>query len=512
MKNNIAKTILTIDVGTSSMRGILFSSAGRILHSSQTSYFPTCNEDTSEISAATLSDALLSVCKNCASFSQNSNLEICGLSLTSQRSSFLPIDKDGLPLSNFITWQDRRCLPICSSLKDYNDSIFEKTGLFLSHIPLAPKLMWYILNQPELEKKTARYLTIADYLLHFMTGEYKTDYTYGSRTLLMDIHTLSWDDDLLRLFHVKREKLCKLVPQGSIIGTLTESFAKLSGLTSGLPVVSAGGDQQCSTLGALCVNAGDMLITVGTGSYVAALTDKMQLDNNSIICGVSAIPGQYQLEATILAGADIFNWYHKTFYSDCSDYDNINMEISASPIGANGLIALPHFRGKGSPNWNPNATGLFYGVNSDCRRGDFARSIIEGIAFEIAENLAFLGKSINADSKTEHAFSKNQDSANVIRIAGGLTNSPVLNQIITNICGHQIESCTTNETTAVGAFLSARVALGFSGNFQDAVSTIHTQHLEFTKSHTYYPDTASMVEYEVIKEKRKKIYADLFTQ
>ena len=171
-------TILVVDVGTSSARGILYEPDGKKRFSARVSYTPVRDDQSSEISPRVLSDAFVSVIKQCADYARLSGLSILCLSLTAQRSSFLPVDADGAPLTNFMTWQDTRSLPICDSLKEYNAFIYRKTGMSLSHVPLAPKLTWFIVNHPSIDKRTAKYLTIADYLIqhdHKITGVDSSD-------------------------------------------------------------------------------------------------------------------------------------------------------------------------------------------------------------------------------------------------------------------------------------------------------------------------------------------------
>jgi len=484
-------TILVVDVGTSSARGILYEPDGKKRFSARVSYTPVRDDQSSEISPRVLSDAFVSVIKQCADYARLSGLSILCLSLTAQRSSFLPVDADGAPLTNFMTWQDTRSLPICDSLKEYNAFIYRKTGMSLSHVPLAPKLTWFIVNHPSIDKRTAKYLTIADYLIYFMTGAYCTDYTYGSRTLLMDIRALSWDPELLELFHVDERKLCPLVPQGSVVGEITREFSDLTGLPRRIPVVTAGGDQQCGALGAGRAADGETLITVGTGTYITTVSDNLLLNDQLIINGVSAIPGKYQLESFILTGADFFDWYKRTFYPDSGDYAEIDRDAANSPLGSNGIITLPYFRGKGSPNRNPNAAGLFYGTRPDCGRGDFARSILEGIIFEIDENL--------------HMTKEVSEKSEVTLVTGGLSNFPLFNQTLANISGREIETTSTSEAASTGALLSAAAAARVYDSLEAAMNA-----LVRVPGQRYYPDSEARGRYDAIRAKRKDIYKRLF--
>ena len=146
-------------------------------------------------------------------------------------------------------WQDKRTIVYEEKLKDSQDIIFAKTGSRINPVFSACKMAWIRENQPELYQKAFKLAVIPDYLMRIMTGGFYTDYTYGSRSLLMNLKSCSWDEELLEIFGVDREKLCELIPPAGTAGRLLPSVASAVGLTAGIPVVSAGGDQQCAALG-----------------------------------------------------------------------------------------------------------------------------------------------------------------------------------------------------------------------------------------------------------------------
>lgn len=485
--------ILTIDIGTSSMRGIIYDIAGNSYCSKQFPYSPIYwDHQYVELSPAILTSALFLIMNHCSKYAYAHSIHLCGIAITSQRSSFIPVNHRGEPLQNIIMWQDQRTSQLCSHLANEKEKIYKKTGLTLSTVPLAPKIMWFVEHCIDTDHKTYKYLTIVDYLIFVMTGKYVTDYTYGSRTLLMDLESKTWNQDLLDIFHIKEEKLCRLIPQSSIIGSTTNDFNTLAGLVDSLPVITAGGDQQCSTLGAFCLKHGDTLATIGTGSYLTTISDDIKLTDSNLTCGVSAIPGKYHLEACVLAGSTTYNWYRTTFYPDSIGYDNINHDARLSPAGSQGIITLPHWCGKGSPDWNSSATGLFYGIHPGTQRGDFARSILEGIAFELNDSLIDLQTKIS----TSHC----------IKLTGGLTNIDFFNQLQANIYGCPTSTFKTKESTSLGALISGVCALNIYENFNFAVSAIKKNYVETN----YFPNKKHRFLYEQIKKKRRFIYQQLF--
>ncbi|NTV91686.1 MAG: glycerol kinase, partial [Clostridiales bacterium] len=349
-------------------------------------------------------------------------------------------------------------------------------------------------------RKAFKLLVIPDYLVHFMTGSFVTDYTYGSRTSLMNLETLQWDDEILEIFGLHKSKLCELVDQGRVCGFTTSAFSALTGLAEGTPVVSAGGDQQCAALGAGVIDNGAVQITTGTGSFLLLSSDEIILDPQmQSICNVSSVPGKYVVENSILTTSSIYAWFRNNFYPECASegdgLDKLNREASASPAGANGLILLPHFRGRGSPDWNPAAKGMFYNVGLDTTRGDFARSILEGIAAEITENLGRL----------EKLLSVNGGEISNITVGGGLTNFELFNHIQADFINRRLTLSCNREASALGAWVSAAVALGFH---QTPYSALKEAEIGIEK-HSYEPVEENATIYGNSLVLRKRLYETL---
>lgn len=242
--------ILVIDVGTSSMRGILFTHTGQLLTEKQIFYSVSYLENSwAEQEASDWENALYEIIKTVAGEADKNQWNIDAVTITSQRSSVIPVDMSIHPLCSAIMWQDKRTNDICERLAPLNDIIFALCGSRVNPVFSASKMTWIKENRPEIFKKTYKFLVIPDYLIYLMTGELRTDYTYGSRSLLMNIHNHQWDSELLNIFQVDKEKLCDLIEPGSICGKITKEFAELTGCPEGIPVITSGGDQQCGAIG-----------------------------------------------------------------------------------------------------------------------------------------------------------------------------------------------------------------------------------------------------------------------
>lgn len=488
--------IAVIDVGTSSMRGILYNEAGEILHIHQIRYsVHYLNETFAEQNPDDWKSSLYKIGKNLAEWADTNNKKIDGLSLTSQRSSVIPIDKYTHPLSPAIMWMDKRNTSICSELKYAEKLIVKKTGARVNDVFSGSKMTWIKRNQPEIYKAAYKLLTIADYLALLMTGEFKTDHTYGSRSSLMNIRTRQWDDELLKLFEIDKGKLCDLISPGEILGTTTKEFFQATGIRQGTPLVSAGGDQQCAALGLGIIQTGDMELTTGTGAFLLAYSDRVpeNLEDN-VICGAHAEKGKYVLESSIISCCSLYDWFKEQFYSNDKDYDSINQDILQSVPGANGCIALPYFQGRGTPDWNTKAAGCFLNLTLKTTKQDMARSLLESIAMEAANNIDVLENYVGNTDK--------------IHISGGLTNFSSFNQIQADVYQKKLIKSQNPEQTSLGGLINALVALKCQKDYPSALNLVKKNE----ESLIYHPDKKNLLVY---KEKRmhmnkfyKKLYLD----
>jgi len=476
------------------MRGSLFDEHGEAQTTSQASYCPCyLGDGLVEQNPETWAAALFAVTREIVQWSERSNASIDAVSVTAQRSSAIPVDQNGVPLYNAIMWQDLRSSQICNSMQAHTAAVYEKTGLRISPVFAAPKFSWFQQQEPCIYRNAYKLLVIPDYLIFLMTGKFVTDFTYGSRTLLMDLHSLEWDDDLLKLFKLDKEKLCCLKRQGSVIGHTTESFKSRTGIRIGTPVVTAGGDQQCAALGAGVMKNGSVQVTTGTGSFVIASSDELKLDPEMrVLCNVSAIPGKFILEASILTTSALYSWIANTLYGEGAGkseiFHRLEEEANSSPVGSNGVITLPYFQGRGSSDWNTLAKGSFSNITLATTRGDLARSVLEGIAAEIAENVDLL---------VEH-----RGEIDTVLVAGGLTNLPLFNQIQADMYNRSILLPSNKETTSLGAWVSAAVALGIHTTYASAweVAT------KGSSAMTYSPIEKNVEIYQRLKADKEHLY------
>lgn len=483
--------ILALDIGTTSMRGILYDESGSTLGIKSCLTPLIFVGEYIEQSAETFHNSLIEICKDIQQYG-----EVDAISITAFRSAPALIDKDGNALSNFIMWQDTRNKEICERCACKNESVYNTTGANINAVFTATKITWLKENMPEAYEKAYKALVVPDYLINFMTGAWTSDRTYGSRTSLMNIKTLEWDDEMIELFNLDKEKLPELVDVGTVVGKTHKAFEEKTGIKEGTPVVSSGGDQQNGALGLGEFDSSSLVINCGTGSFIISVIDEPYLTNHSMICNVSAIRNKYTVESNVLASAAALNWLIKELYPDLwhdgnADFEAFNDLAKSSPVGANGIVCVPLFQGCGTRDWNLNARASFSNLCLSNTRADLARAMFEGIAAEIAKSVQTLPE-VSRNAKT-------------VFVGGGLTKSEFFNQVLADMLGKQLCRYSDSQATAIGAFINAAVELGLYPDYQTAFNTIRKD----SETYVYEPNMENHEFYKKYINKTEKVYEDL---
>lgn len=476
--------VLVLDVGTTSMRGILYDQTGAKLSWHQLPCHPQFSdngwvtEDPKDWSGNTIE-----IMRHIAGeISADTTIDV--ISITSQRSSIIPVDGSGTPLMDTIMWQDKRNLEICKELSYYNKKIFGKTGSLVNAVFSGSKMTWVRKNCPDIYEKVHKFVNIPEYINFIMTGEYVSDYTYASRSGLFNIKKRCFDPILLDLYEVEADKLCRLIEPGSVAGYTTEGFAQLTGIKAGTPVIHAGGDQQCAAIGQGVTKSGNVSIVNGTGAFMIAALDEVPANlTSNVVCNCSSLPGKYVIEANVLACSAAYDWFaHQLYGMEKIDYDFLDAQLQQEK-GVTSCLVLPYFQGRGAPDWNTSATATFANVSLATRRSEMLKSMLESIFMELENHL----ENFNEYVKLENIY-----------ISGGMTKNKLLNQLQADIFGHTLINDHETETTARGAFLIGLVYLGIFPDVEQAAKAMGL----FEQADLYEPDPDAFAPY---KEKRMKM-------
>lgn len=454
--------ILVLDVGTSSMRGTVLEETAKPRWKGQIQYGPTYGENGRvEQSPADWLRALREICASAAS-----EHAVGAVALTAQRSSVIPLGAEGTPTRDAVMWQDTRNREVCEARKDRDDRVRALCGAGINTVFSGGKMAWLREHEPDIYERARKLAVIPDFLIREMTGELVTDHTYGSRSLLMDIRSRQWSKELLDLFGVTEDKLCRLVLPSSVAGYVTESFSRRTGLPAGIPVITCGGDQQCAALGQGITGPGKAAVNLGTGAYLIAATDAVPKEiPRGMICNASAIPEQYILEASVLTCGAAADW----FLPD-RDYSMIGRALRESPAGARGVLALPYFQGRSAPDWNSAAHAGFFGLSLETGRLDMLRALLEGVAVEVSRSLEQL---------------EALQPVHEISLSGGLSRTTEIRQLIADVTGRTVLYAGDDEATTRGAWMSAAHCMGVVSDWETAWETACPQ-----ERLVYTPDRA----------------------
>lgn len=453
-------SILVLDVGTTSMRGILYDYKGNKISVCQlpnhVNFMPKgwVSETTEDWSKNT-ETIIKSICKDEKVNASN----IKAVAITSQRSSIIPVDKTGSPLMDTIMWQDVRNKSICEELAPYNEKLFEKTGSRVNSVFSGSKMTWVRRNKPEIYEKVFKFVNIPEYINFLMTGEYNSDYTYASRSGLFNIRTKTWDPELLELYEMDPEKLCHLAEPGEVCGYITGSYADKTGLPAGIPVIHAGGDQQCAAIGQGVTESGNVSIVAGTGGFIIAALDQVPENlTDNVICNCSSIAGNYVIEANVLACSAAFDWFvHEIYGMEKIDYSFTEQELLKEKAPTDCLV-LPYFKGRGAPDWNSGAKAVFANVTLATRRSEMFKSMMESIFMELSNHI--------------EAFS-DYVAIREINISGGMTSSKAMCQLIADVLGRKVFRQEDTEATARGAYLATMKSLGYYKSIGEAAKALN---------------------------------------
>ncbi len=494
------KYVIAIDVGTQSLRSTVFDQRGKLHFTAGFDYSPAFYPgNRAEQDPKTWADALHHTLSRVGFYLRQQGLAPACIAITSQRASVIPMDASGAPLHSALMWQDKRATRECAQIAEIIPpaQLYAKCGLRLDPYFSLPKMLYLRNERPDIWKKTHKLIGVQDYVHYLLTGEYVTDWSQACRTMLLDIHTFQWNKVLLDKLCLDESLLCALCPPGSVSGHLSEKYAGLVDLPAGLPVLLCGGDQQCASLALGLFSPGSATINTGTGSFVLGYVDRPVFDKEQrILCSAAAIPGHWIVEAGIYASGATFNWCRRELFKHAGEspegFDEIDAEVDATPPGSNGVLVLPHFQGSAAPYWNPRAKGMFFNITLGTTRGELCRAVLEGIAFEVADNIGLI--------------EENAGTVDSVFVAGGLTRFPTYCQILSDALDKPVRRQNDSEASLLGCLMSACVTLGIYPSYPAAHSAIGGDGGAVSR-----PDADTAKLYRHMRTAKRTLYAALDT-
>ncbi|MCR4737723.1 MAG: xylulokinase, partial [Bacteroidales bacterium] len=318
--------------------------------------------------------------------------QIAACSLDGSTHNAVLLDADHKPVRRTIMWTDQRATAECEALRaGWSEKIFSTCYQMPAPTWTLPQMMWLKSNEPEALEKTAHVLFVKDYVRYLLTGEAATDYIEAQGTLFFDMAKSAWDADLVQMAGLSLAKLPRLIAPTDIAGHVTATAAAETGLPEGMPVVCGTSDSAVEDYGAGAVEPGDLIIKLATAGNVNSMTAAAHPHPKTLTYS-HVVPGMWYSVSATNAAALCMRWLRDTFYGDNGDrgdkgdaWKRIEGEASGSPIGANGVFFHPYLQGERCPYWDANLRASFTGVSISSTRGDFARALMEGVAFSLRD-------------------------------------------------------------------------------------------------------------------------------
>ena len=455
--------ILALDQGTTSSRAIVFAADGSIQSVAQKEFqqiFPRAGwveHDPDEIWASQMGVAIEALGR-----AKLSARDIAALGITNQRETTIVWDRQtGEPIHNAIVWQDRRTADFCERLKadGVGPTVQNKTGLLIDAYFSASKIRWILDSVPGARDKASAgqlaFGTVDTWLIWKLTGgaEHVTDVSNASRTMLFNIHTLAWDQELLALFGVPSSMLPTVRASSGLYGLTSTSL----GLGQ-VPIAGVAGDQQSALFGQMCNRPGMSKNTYGTGCFLLQNvgTTPTASRNNLVTTVAWQIGGrtEYALEGSVFIGGAVVQWLRDGLGVIRAAADVEPLALSVPDNG--GVYLVPAFAGLGAPHWDPFARGTMVGLTRGSNAGHIARAALESIAFQVADLLDAMAADCGIP-------------ATELRVDGGAAANNTLMQIQADLLGVPVVRPAVTETTALGAAYLAGLGVGFWTSADDLV-------------------------------------------
>jgi xylulokinase len=418
--------------------------------------------------------------------------EIAAIGITHQRETFVPLNERAQPLRPAILWLDSRAGKQVA--EHGSDKVHEITGKPPNPTPGFYKMLWLKENEPGTLERSFKVVDVHAFLVHRMTGEWKTSWATADPLGLVDMRTFDWSDELLGMVGLNRDQMPEIQPPGAVLGELTDEVANEVGIPAGTPVVAGSGDGQSAGLGANITKPGRAYLNLGTAVVSGSYSDEYHYSRNYRVLG-GPIPHTYTYELLLLGGTFTVSWFVEKFGG--FDPKQLGLGLSAEQVleaaaahiqpGSGGLFTVPYWGTSATPYWDAQAQGIMLGWNGSHGKAHAYRSILEGIAFET--RLMTDGVEPDLTAHIERLYA-----------VGGGSRSPLWCQIVADATQREVVVCKEVETTALGAAVHAAAAAGNFGDIREAAEAMSGE------GASYSPDEKNAAVYDRYYNVYKEIY------
>lgn len=479
------KYIIGIDVGTTATKGVLYDENGKKVASVKRGY-PLIQEkmDQAEEDPKLIFDAVQDVI---FALSQKERIE--AISWSSQMHSLIGLDENKELLTNSLTWADNRAKNVVKKAKAEGlaQKIYQQTGMPIH--PMAPvyKLFWLKQEKPEIFSKVKYWLGIKEYLIYRLTGKLVEDLSMAAGTGLLNLKTLTWDQELLSQVGITTQTLPKLVKSSDIIGSVKEEYRQKLDLDESTKVIAGASDGYLSTIGVGAIDEKDFAMNVGTSGAVRCLAQESIIDKKAQFFCYPADQG-YLIGGPVNNGGIVFEWARKVLLGPNESAEDFLTLAQSAPVGSKGLIFHPYLGGERAPIWDANARGSFVGLTRSHSKAEMARSVIEGIIFNLYD--------------ASHAIIQSASTPHAIRITGGFVQSDFVRQMLADVYNLPIIAMKNSEGGTLAAMFLGRQALGLSRDLSEIRKFV-------SEEKVYFPNPENVARYQNVLPIYREIENDL---
>ncbi len=493
--------LLGIDIGTSACKAAVFSAWGHVAASACEEYpvyYP--RPGWAEQNPDAWWDAVCQAVQRALHTGNIAPGQIAAIGVDGQSWSAVAIDKHGEVLTNTPIWMDTRTRTICDRLNSQagEDRIFNLCGNTLQPSYTTAKILWYKEELPQVYRHIYKILQSNSFIAYRLCGVVSQDICQAYGLHCFDMRRGTWNEEMCQALGIPSGFLPDIVPCHQVIGTVTEEAAKKAGLIAGIPVVAGGLDAACGALGAGVIHAGETQEQGGQAGGMSICMDQYQADPR-LILSFHVVPDKWLLQGGTTGGGGVMRWLEREFGAyerlvapekNKSSLQQFNDLASQVPPGSDGLIFLPYMAGERSPVWNPDAKGVFYGLDFKKTKGHMIRAAMEGVGYSLKHNLD-VAESAGAPVKE-------------LLAVGGSANSVLWTQIKSDITGLPVSVPFSDTATTLGAAILAGVGVGIYDSFETPVS-----HIKITRNHN--PNMENHEKYESFFETYLALYENLKT-
>ncbi|MDR3589773.1 MAG: gluconokinase [Negativicutes bacterium] len=494
------KAIIGADIGTTGCRAVVYQADGTMLANCSEEYpmyapHPTWAEQDPE----EIYQAFIRVTRRAVEETKLAPVIIAGICFSSVFHSIVPVDSTGNPLGRLMIWADSRSNKYSEQLKtDYDaGAMYARTGCPVHPMYLGPKILWLRKEQPQVFARTAKFVSIKEYILYRLLGKFVVDRSVASATGIYDIHNLRWDRELLQIMDITEDRLSCVLSTTHVEDGMLPTAAAALGLTPSTPVVVGAGDGAMSNVGSGAVHPGQLTAMIGTSGAVRVVTDTPRVDPKGRTWCYNLSDNLWLLGGAINNGGLAFRWARDKFASTeqsvagrlgLDTYEILSKYAEQEPPGSDGLIMLPFLTGERAPYWNADARGVLFGLTLNHGKRHLFRATLEGVVYRMFSIFTALEEVAGTSSE--------------IRVSGNFTRSELWVQIMADVFGRVVAVSDRPEASAFGAALFGMATLGMLKDINAAASLIQL------KKH-YYPNEANHERYRQLYAIYERIYWNL---